>query len=70
MLETVLLVDDDDTLRESLSLVLSKNYEVIDFSSASEAISYLSTNELPVIALLDYMTVSYTHLTLPTILLV
>ena len=53
--ETVLIVDDDKILRESLSLLLSTNYEVIALSSASEALSYLANNSLPVLALFDYM---------------
>lgn len=57
--ETVLIVDDDQILRDSLSILLSRNYNVVTASSASEAISYLAQNslpeDLPVLALFDYM---------------
>jgi len=53
--ETILIVDDDHILRESLSLLLSRNYNVFTASSASEALSYLAQNNLPVLALFDYM---------------
>ena len=55
ILETILIVDDDQILRESLSLLLSKNYNVLAASSASEALSFLASQDEPVIALLDYM---------------
>ncbi len=54
--ETILIVDDDPILRESLSLLLSRDYKVEALHSASEALSYLASQEnLPVLGLFDYM---------------
>ena len=54
--DSILIVDDDPVLRESLSLLLSRDYNVEALKSASEAISFLANQQsLPVIALFDYM---------------
>ena len=54
----ILIVDDDQVIRETLAAVLSRSYNVILSSSASQAIEGLqnvATDNFPEVALLDLM---------------
>ena len=66
----ILVVDDDPDIVEILRYNLSlEGYDVKTASNGKECLKKVK-NFIPHIILLDVMTVSYTHLTLPTILLV
>ena len=66
----ILVVDDEQAVRESLRRSLKFNgYEVILAADGVQAVEMVHS-EHPELLILDVMTVSYTHLTLPTILLV
>jgi PleD family two-component response regulator len=62
----ILAVDDDDSILELLKYNLDKaGYEVKTASDGEQAIE-IARRFRPNLVLLDIMTVSYTHLTLPT----
>ena len=64
----ILVVDDDDGIRELVKEYLSQNeYLVTSSNSAEDALEKVKIIKFDLIVL-DIMTVSYTHLTLPTIL--
>ena len=49
---TILIVDDDDDLRNSLAIILRPDYEVIEASSGAEALALIK-KESPRLTLLD-----------------
>ena len=62
----ILVVDDDDGIRELVKEYLSQNeYLVTSSNSAEDALEKVKIIKFDLIVL-DIMTVSYTHLTLPT----
>ena len=62
----ILVVDDDDGIRELVKEYLSQNnYLVTSSNSAEDALEKVKVIKFDLIVL-DIMTVSYTHLTLPT----
>ena len=61
---SIFIVDDEMTVREGLALALKADYHVEGFSTAENAIESIEITPP------DLVPVSYTHLTLPTILLV
>ena len=66
------LKSDRDILNEKLNQYAKCNnikYELTDFSSAEEFLEDFEVGKFQIV-FLDIYTVSYTHLTLPTILLV
>ena len=63
----ILVVDDDDGIRNLVKKFLNeKSFLVNTASSAEEAQKKIAIIKFDLI-ILDIMTVSYTHLTLPTI---
>lgn len=55
-LHTILIVDDDEVLRQSLSMILERSYRVLSAGSASHAMELIQrTDNFPDIALLDLM---------------
>ena len=66
----ILVVDDDDGIRNLVKKFLNeKSFLVNTASSAEEAQKKIAIIKFDLI-ILDIMTVSYTHLTLPTRLMV
>ena len=62
----LLIVDDDERIRSLLQqFLVQSDYLVSTAENAEQAITLLSAIEFDLI-ILDVMTVSYTHLTLPT----
>ena len=66
----ILIVDDDDRIRNLLKDFLSENHYIVSTAEnadqAKEKLNYIKFDTI----ILDVMTVSYTHLTLPTRLMV
>lgn len=53
---TVLVVDDDDTLREAFSLVLEEEgYHVLQAANGEQALAQLNSDSPPMVVLLDRM---------------
>ena len=66
----ILIVDDEKNIVDIIAFNLKKEgYTVITAADGEEGVQK-AMEENPDLILLDIMTVSYTHLTLPTILLV
>ena len=66
----ILVVDDDDGIRSLVKKFLNENnFLVTTADNAEDASDKIKIIKFDLIVL-DIMTVSYTHLTLPTILLV
>ena len=65
--QKILIVDDDNNIAELISLYLTK--ECFDTKIVNDGEEALTAFEQynPNLILLDLMSVSYTHLTLPTI---
>jgi CheY-like chemotaxis protein len=52
----ILVVDDDRDIREALCILLSaEGYRAVSAANGEEALSYLSSRELPSLILLDLM---------------
>ena len=67
MARTVAIVEDDFDQRENYADALTQSgYEVATYANRNEALQGMRNN-MPDLAILDIMPVSYTHLTLPTI---
>ena len=63
----ILLVDDEQSIQELLSFPLRQDgYEVVQASDGREGLELFRESTFDLVVL-DVMTVSYTHLTLPTI---
>ena len=61
----VLIVDDEPANLKVMREILGEQYR-LSFAKSGTAALTLLEKELPKLILLDIMTVSYTHLTLPT----
>lgn len=53
MKETLLLIEDDMTLRKAIQMVLAKKYNVQECANGAEALSWLEKNPAPSVILLD-----------------
>ena len=52
-MKKILIVDDDKDIRDSLSVILSKNFITVTAGNANEALQELSGDSLPDLILLD-----------------
>ena len=65
-MQRILIVDDNEDIREVLGTYVAKEgFEPVVAKDGFEALD-LFKKANPAVVLLDVMTVSYTHLTLPT----
>ena len=62
----ILICDDEKDIVNALKIYLNDtNYHFLEAFDGEEAVHMVETNEVHLV-LMDIMTVSYTHLTLPT----
>ena len=67
-MKRILVVEDEDAIREFVVINLQRaGYDVVEANSGEAALQKYEENHGEFdVAILDIMTVSYTHLTLPT----
>src|ERR1700739_2929603 len=55
-METILLIEDDDDIRESLADILKlRNYQVVAVANGRDALDWLALGENPCLIILDLM---------------
>ena len=66
-MQKILIADDEAKIRRIIrDFLTAKGFETVEAEDGAQALRVFSENSDIALAVLDIMTVSYTHLTLPT----